>query len=161
MDFLWFFDDFLDFQKFTKHHQVISTPKTLVKLAWNHLTVFWLNFEKNRRFFLYGPSPSYKWPVMKPVERTHASRSYWIRFKANQAFYWVRVWQTWPSEWGQSTRGVEKGPGATHFWRGCVKSWRKIELEMGRNYKSKITKPISEHIWDKLWYSCNPLIDPR
>ena len=51
----------VSFWKFVKHHQVTSTPKTLRKLAWNHLTVFWLNFEKNRRFLfvLHGPSPTY------------------------------------------------------------------------------------------------------
>ena len=42
-DFLGFF---WGFQKFTEHHQVTGTPKTLRKLAWNHLTVFWLDFEK-------------------------------------------------------------------------------------------------------------------
>ena len=41
-----------------KNHQVISTPKTLRKLAWNHLTVFWLNFEKNGRF-LFARSKHY------------------------------------------------------------------------------------------------------
>ena len=49
-DFLNDFSFFLDFQKFTKHHQVRSIPKTLRKLAWNHLTVFWFNFEKHLRF---------------------------------------------------------------------------------------------------------------
>ena len=37
-------------KKIIKHHQVTSTPKALRKLTWNHLTVFWLNFEKSRRF---------------------------------------------------------------------------------------------------------------
>ena len=42
-----------------KHHQVKRTPKTLLKLTWNHLTVLWLNFEKNQRlhFAFHGPSP--------------------------------------------------------------------------------------------------------
>ena len=40
----------------------MSTPKTLGKLAWNHLTVFWLYFGKIRRFFFYDPSPTYKAP---------------------------------------------------------------------------------------------------
>ena len=44
---------FYELQKFTKHHQVICTPKTLSKLAWNHPTVFWLNFDKDRRFLFY------------------------------------------------------------------------------------------------------------
>ena len=35
-------------RKFTKRHQL--TPKTLWKLAWNHLTLFRLTFKKNRRF---------------------------------------------------------------------------------------------------------------
>ena len=61
MNFLWFSGVFFDFQKFTKHHQVTSTSKTLRKLAWNHPTVFWLNFEKNWRFlFFYGSTPNYK-----------------------------------------------------------------------------------------------------
>ena len=49
-------------QKIVKHHQV-TTPKTLQKLTWNHLTVFWLNFENNRRFLfvLHGPTPTYSW----------------------------------------------------------------------------------------------------
>ena len=38
-------------KRFVKYHQVTSTPETLLKLAWNHLTTLWLNFEKNRRFF--------------------------------------------------------------------------------------------------------------
>ena len=60
-DFFCDFFGFSDFPKFTKHHQVTSTPETLGKPAWNHLTVFWFNFERNRRFFFfYGPSPSYK-----------------------------------------------------------------------------------------------------
>ena len=48
-------------KKFIKHHQVTSKPKTLRKLAWNHLKVFWLNFEKNRRLIRvsHGPSPTY------------------------------------------------------------------------------------------------------
>ena len=48
-------------KKIVKHHQVTSTPKTHQKLAWNNLTLFWLNFEKNRRllFVLHGPSPTY------------------------------------------------------------------------------------------------------
>ena len=48
--------------KIIKQHQVRSTPKTLRKLAWNHLTVLWLNFEKNRSFLfvLNGPSPTYE-----------------------------------------------------------------------------------------------------
>ena len=29
-------------KKIIKHHNVTSTPETLRKLAWNHLTVFWL-----------------------------------------------------------------------------------------------------------------------
>ena len=41
---------FEDFQKISKHHQVTSTPKTLRKLAWNDLTVFWSNFEWYPRF---------------------------------------------------------------------------------------------------------------
>ena len=32
------------------HTQETRTPKTLRELAWNQLTVFWLNFEKNWRF---------------------------------------------------------------------------------------------------------------
>ena len=59
-DFLAISGFFSDFKKFTKYRQVTSTPKTLRKLAWNHLTVLWLKFEKNRRFlFLPGPSPNY------------------------------------------------------------------------------------------------------
>ena len=48
-------------KKIIKHLQVTSTPKTLRKLAWSHLTVLWLNFERNRRFLfiLHGPSPTY------------------------------------------------------------------------------------------------------
>ena len=48
-------------KKIIKHHHVTSTPKTLRKLSWNHLTVFWLNFDKNRRFLfvMLGPSPNY------------------------------------------------------------------------------------------------------
>ena len=38
------FSGFLDFQKITKRHQVTITLETLRKLAWNHLTVFWLVF---------------------------------------------------------------------------------------------------------------------
>ena len=52
MVFCNFFGDFRafsDLQKITKYHQVISTPKTLRKLAWDPLTVFWLDFEKHRR----------------------------------------------------------------------------------------------------------------
>ena len=51
MIFVVIFGFFSDFSKFTKHHQVTSTPKTLQNPAWNHLTVLWLNFERNRRFF--------------------------------------------------------------------------------------------------------------
>ena len=36
-------------KKIVKHHQVTSTPKTLRKIAWNHLAVFRLNFDKNRK----------------------------------------------------------------------------------------------------------------
>ena len=43
-------------KKLVRHHQVTSSPKTLQKLAWNHLTVFLLNFEKNRRLlFAFQP----------------------------------------------------------------------------------------------------------
>ena len=52
MAFYEFLSDFSDFQKLIKHHQITSTPKTFRKLAWNHLTMFWLNFVKNRRFLL-------------------------------------------------------------------------------------------------------------
>ena len=37
-------------QKNRKTPQVTSIPKTLRKLGWNHLTVFWADFLKNRRF---------------------------------------------------------------------------------------------------------------
>ena len=56
-DFFVIFRVFLDFQKLNEHHQVTSTPKTLRKLAWNHLTVFWLNFEKSRRFLFAWSKP--------------------------------------------------------------------------------------------------------
>ena len=56
--FFVIFWGFLDLKEIIQHHQVTSTLKTLRKLAWNHLTVFWLNFEKNQRFlFLYDHSP--------------------------------------------------------------------------------------------------------
>ena len=50
MTFWVIFGVFFDFQKFTKHHRVTSTPKILRKLAWNLLAVFWLYFEKNQSF---------------------------------------------------------------------------------------------------------------
>ena len=50
MIFVVIFRVFFDFEKFTKHHQVISTPKSVRNSAWNHLTVLWLNFGRNRRF---------------------------------------------------------------------------------------------------------------
>ena len=45
-----------------RHHQVTSIIESLRKLAWNHLTFSWLNFEKNRRFLfvLPGTSPSHE-----------------------------------------------------------------------------------------------------
>ena len=43
-----------------KHQQVTSIPKTFRKLAWNFLTVFCLNFEKNPRFFFIRSKP-YSW----------------------------------------------------------------------------------------------------
>ena len=52
-----FFLFFWDFQKFTNHHRVTSTPETLRKLTWNDLTVFWLNFDKNRRFLFCTVQP--------------------------------------------------------------------------------------------------------
>ena len=57
-----FLGGFRDFQKLTKHHQATSTPETLRKLTWNHLTLFRSNFEKIPRFFfvLHGPSPTDK-----------------------------------------------------------------------------------------------------
>ena len=55
--------------KFVKHHKVTSSPKTLRELAWNHLTVLWLNFERNRRLIrvLHGPSTNYNegWNLAK------------------------------------------------------------------------------------------------
>ena len=41
-------------KKIVKHQQVISTPKTLRKLAWNQPTMFWLHSEKNRSFLEKG-----------------------------------------------------------------------------------------------------------
>ena len=60
-DFFHDFQVFLDVQKFTKHHQVISTPETFRKLAWIHPTVFWFLelLEKSKVPSLYGPSPNY------------------------------------------------------------------------------------------------------
>ena len=67
-----FFSDFSgffsDFPKFTKHHQVTSTPKTLRKFAWNHLTVLWLNFQRNWRFLFSTVQAlliTYHWLVFK------------------------------------------------------------------------------------------------
>ena len=61
-EFLCDYLGFSDFQKFIKYHQVTSTPETLQKLAWNHLTVFWSNFENNLMFFFIfqGPTPNDK-----------------------------------------------------------------------------------------------------
>ena len=39
-------------KKFVKHHQITSSPKTPRKLTWNHLTVFWLKFEKLGCYFV-------------------------------------------------------------------------------------------------------------
>ena len=53
-DFCSDFSGFSNFAKFTKHHQVTCTPKTLRNPAWNHLTVLWLNFEKKNRKVLFS-----------------------------------------------------------------------------------------------------------
>ena len=61
----WIFESPENLREFTRKiikHQVTSTLKTLRKLPRNHLTVLWLNFERNRRFLfvLPGPTPTYK-----------------------------------------------------------------------------------------------------
>ena len=44
---------FSNFAKVIKNHKVTSTRKTLRKLARNHLTVFWSNFEKSKGPFFF------------------------------------------------------------------------------------------------------------
>ena len=54
-------------KKFVKHKQIRSTHETFWKFTWNHLTVFWLNFENNLRFLfvLHDLSLSQHWKTKK------------------------------------------------------------------------------------------------
>ena len=70
-------------KKFVKHHRVTSTPKTLRKLAWSHLTVFWLNFEKNRRFLFCRVQAMNMSEILT-----------WVYHFANRvlpALFWIRI----------------------------------------------------------------------
>ena len=91
---------FSDFQKFTKHHQVTRTPKTLRKFVWNHLTVLWLNFERNW-WFLFSTVQ-----VLITGMQTKSEREFETK---NGSFIWIcrstseichkKIWNKWKGGW--------------------------------------------------------------
>ena len=50
---LWFFRVFQTFKNSPSATKSRAPLKSLRKLTWNHLTVFWLDFERNRSSFLF------------------------------------------------------------------------------------------------------------
>ena len=107
------FRGFSDFTKFTKHHQVTSTPKSLRKLSWNHLTVFLLSFKKNRRslFVLHGPSPIYWIHLVLRFFRANQGRNF---TQSNWADKMVE-----PEDWNFSTFSP---------YSNCFCAWRDVHL---------------------------------
>ena len=147
-DLMVFYESLKVFQKFIEHHQVTSTPKTLQKLAWNHLTVFWLNFERNRRFlFLYIPSPN---------------------INSEQYEVWCRYNQDQLSRQSSSSNYISWSPlwikysERTHFLLFFSKTFRQVCRKKKWAKKSTKLSSASIHTYlPSIWYFVFYFLTPK